>query len=145
MRACNNNNMCNTPYIFQFRVHTLILCVAAYIPKLKFPCAKINGIGLSFLYYFQDIRTVRSIVYTFLNIPHTPAHFLISGNLDFLPVLVLGYACMPLSSVLLHIYYTCFSNFWHSHPYILQRNVCIPFGRDQRRLASSYVMGCPIN
>ena len=27
---------------------------------------------------------------------------------------------LPSSPVLLHIYYTCFSNFWHCHPYILQ-------------------------
>ena len=27
---------------------------------------------------------------------------------------------LPSSSVLLHIYCTCFSTFWHCHPYILQ-------------------------
>ena len=34
---------------------------------------------------------------------------------------VSGYdCCMPSSPVLLHIYCTCFSTFWHCHPYIFQ-------------------------
>ena len=53
-------------------------------PKLKFPCAKINNIGLSFLYNFLGIRTVGSILYTFLDISSNQLH--ISLNLDFLSV-----------------------------------------------------------
>ena len=40
--------------------------------------------------------------------------------------LVSGYACyyccIPSSPVLLHIYCTCFSTFWHCYPYILHRD-----------------------
>ena len=37
---------------------------------------------------------------------------------------------LPSSPVLLHIYCTCFSTFWHCHPYILQHfngNIFTPF------------------
>ena len=37
---------------------------------------------------------------------------------------------LPSSPVLLHIYCTCFSTFWHCHPYILQHfngNAFTPF------------------
>ena len=37
-------------------------------PKLKFPCANINSIGLSFLYNFLHIRTFWPILYIFLDI-----------------------------------------------------------------------------
>ena len=43
-------------------------------PKLKFPCTKINSIGLGFLYNFLGIRTVGSIVYTFLDISSHNLH-----------------------------------------------------------------------
>ena len=42
--------------------------------ELKFPCAKINSIGLSFLYNFLGIRTVRSILHTFLDISSHNLH-----------------------------------------------------------------------
>ena len=45
-------------------------------PKLKFPCTKINSIGLSFLYNFLGIKTVGSIVYILsLTLPHTTCTF----------------------------------------------------------------------
>ena len=42
-------------------------------------------------------------------------------------LLLLSSYIMPSSPVLLYIYYTCFSTFWHCHPYILQHfneNAC---------------------
>ena len=77
MRACNNNNMHNPPYIsfimglgMLLLLHALIPCRAAYI---------------------------------------------------------LPSSILPSSSVLLHLYCTCFSTFWHYHPYIhFNGNVLLP-------------------
>ena len=46
------------------------------------------------------------------NMRNPSLHPLISGYACY-------YCCMPSIPVLLHIYCTCFSTFWHCHPYIL--------------------------
>ena len=59
-------------YVGMIKWYVYIIYTAA---KLKFTCAKISSIGLSFLYNFLGIRTVRSILLTFLDISSHNLHF----------------------------------------------------------------------
>ena len=141
MRACNNSNMRNRSLLlFIMSILRLQSRFTHLDPAYLFPPY------ISFLmwvmhacYYCACSLPLSCWIYTAL-IPCLAAYILPSSPVlmhtctciycphplsccaytALIPCLA-AYTCiLPSSSVLLHIYCTCFSTFWHCHPYILQ-------------------------